>query len=172
MTTDHTAEQTMADYRQSLLLALRLRDVPGDRIGEVLAEVESHVSDTGEDPAEAFGAPRDYAKALTAGHAREPWWRTVLGALPFGIAGWLVAIGALDTLLGQTSLGQPGWVWFTLGLLIGIPAGVFVYRRGSRIRDPRTGVDMVPLTPLALLTLAAIPLGIILITWMIIEVVQ
>lgn len=73
MTTDSTEEKTMADYRQALMLALRLRDVPGDRIGEILAEVESHVSDTGENPTEAFGPPREYAAAPTTGQPREPW---------------------------------------------------------------------------------------------------
>lgn len=121
MTTDRTDEKTMADYRQALMLALRLKDVPGDRIGEILAEVESHVSDTGEDPTEAFGPPREYAAALTAGQTREPWWSILNSVVPAGIAGWLVAQGSLDLLLGETSLGQPGWLWLTLGLLIGIP---------------------------------------------------
>jgi acyl-CoA synthetase (NDP forming) len=44
-----------------LLLALRLRDVPGTRIGEVIAEVQSHVAETGEDPRQAFGTPKEYA---------------------------------------------------------------------------------------------------------------
>lgn len=51
-------------YRARLLLALRMRDVPGVRIGEALAEVDSHVAETGEDPRDAFGDPVAYADRL------------------------------------------------------------------------------------------------------------
>jgi len=51
-------------YSNELLLALRLRDVPGPRIAEALAEVQSHVSETGEEALEAFGPPRVYADEL------------------------------------------------------------------------------------------------------------
>lgn len=54
-------------YRRELLVALRLRDVDPDRIGEVLAEIGSHIAETGEDPREAFGAPADYARVVGDG---------------------------------------------------------------------------------------------------------
>ena len=57
---------------EDLLLALRLRDVPGERIGAVLAEVRSHLADSGEDPVEAFGDPVAHAEALTAGAPGRP----------------------------------------------------------------------------------------------------
>src|SRR5699024_4781202 len=53
-------------YRDQLVLALRAQEVSGDRVGEVLAEVEPHVAGTGEDPQEAFGPPRDYANHVVA----------------------------------------------------------------------------------------------------------
>ncbi|MDH5151625.1 HAAS signaling domain-containing protein [Kocuria palustris] len=46
------------------ILELRLRDVPGPRIGDHLAEVESHCIETGADPQEAFGDPREYAREV------------------------------------------------------------------------------------------------------------
>lgn len=52
-------------YCEDLLLALRLRDVPGDRIGAVLAEVRDHLTSSGEDPVGSFGTAQDYAAALT-----------------------------------------------------------------------------------------------------------
>ncbi|SDR16300.1 HAAS signaling domain-containing protein [Actinopolyspora saharensis] len=55
-----TAESS-EKYRNELMFALRVRDVPGDRIGDVLAEVETHVAESGEDPVEAFGTPGEYA---------------------------------------------------------------------------------------------------------------
>ncbi|MGW1677024.1 HAAS signaling domain-containing protein [Saccharopolyspora sp. NPDC002376] len=48
-------------YRDELLIALRMHEISGERVGEVLAEVEAHVRETGEDPVEAFGKPREYA---------------------------------------------------------------------------------------------------------------
>lgn len=44
MTSSSMSEKTMADYRQSLIYALRMKDVPGDRIGVIVAELEAHVA--------------------------------------------------------------------------------------------------------------------------------
>ncbi|MDA3647748.1 hypothetical protein LZ318_36955 [Saccharopolyspora indica] len=55
-----------AKYRDELLLALRMHEISGERVGEVLAEVEAHVRETGEDPVEAFGKPREYAVQVAA----------------------------------------------------------------------------------------------------------
>ncbi|MCM3332151.1 MAG: hypothetical protein L0H00_03415 [Micrococcales bacterium] len=52
------------------ILELRLRDVPGARIGDHLAEVESHCIETGTDPEEAFGDAREYAREV--GAAEQP----------------------------------------------------------------------------------------------------
>ncbi|MFC7341399.1 HAAS signaling domain-containing protein [Saccharopolyspora griseoalba] len=54
------------NYRQDLLVALRLHEISGERVGEVIAEVEAHVAETGEDPVQAFGAPREYARQVAA----------------------------------------------------------------------------------------------------------
>jgi hypothetical protein len=53
-------------YREDLLLALRLHDISGVRVGDVLAEVEAHVAETGEDPTAAFGTPKEYAAKVAA----------------------------------------------------------------------------------------------------------
>ena len=50
MSTRKQANPTLAVYLDNLLIQLRLRDVRGDRIGQILAEVETHVADTGLDP--------------------------------------------------------------------------------------------------------------------------
>lgn len=49
-------------YLDTLSIRLRMLDVPGTRIGEILAEVEAHVATTGEPPQEAFGPPAEYAR--------------------------------------------------------------------------------------------------------------
>lgn len=53
-------------YRDDLVSALQTHEISGQRVGEVLAEVESHVRETGEDPVEAFGPPRTYAAQVAA----------------------------------------------------------------------------------------------------------
>lgn len=46
------------------ILALRLRSVRGDAIGDAVALVREHLGDSGEAAAEAFGPPRAYAASL------------------------------------------------------------------------------------------------------------
>lgn len=58
MTTNH---KTWID---DLVLELRLRDVKGDVIGDVVASVEQHVAESGETPLEAFGDPREFGRDL------------------------------------------------------------------------------------------------------------
>ncbi len=85
------------EWRDAFVLRARLRDVPGPRIGEALAEVETHCAESGETPAEAFGDPVRYAQALAdqlpppARNPRLGWARVALA----GAAG----IGAVSLLL-------------------------------------------------------------------------
>ena len=86
---------SVESYRNDLLLALRLRDVPGPRIAEVLAEVESHVGDTAEDPRETFGEPKEYAEQVAA----------AIGlAGRGGVRGWLIALEGPAGVIGLLSL--------------------------------------------------------------------
>lgn len=57
---------TLDKYTDDLHKALRFHEISGERMGEVLAEVEAHVTETGEDPVDAFGRPRDYARQVAA----------------------------------------------------------------------------------------------------------
>lgn len=58
-------------WAEALLMELRLLGVPGDRIGQVLTEVESHVVDSGESAQEAFGDAVPYARSLALAPAPE-----------------------------------------------------------------------------------------------------
>lgn len=162
--TESVEQMTIAEYREKLILALRLKDVPGDRIGEIVAEVESHVGDTGESPAEAFGAPRDYAASLTAEHCTGPWWSTALTVAWSFAAGWLVAQGLFAILLDDLYLGRSGWLWIALGLVIGALGTLVVSRWSTRVTDPRTGEDMVPLKPWAIGALIGLPVAMVLVS--------
>lgn len=107
-------------YTQELIFALRMRDVAGDRIGEIVAEVESHCAETGEDPREAFGTAKDYALAVSPGRVR---WitRSVIGGLVLGaVAGWLLAQSVGSLIRGERALyGIPTWGALLLALAIG-----------------------------------------------------
>ncbi len=170
MSNHRDGQKVLTDYCHTLMLALRLKEVPGDRIGEIVAEVESHVSDTGEDPTEAFGSPRAYADILTEGRRGEPWWSVVLNVVSAGAGGWLVAQGALGLLLGETYLNQSGWLWLALGLVMALPSAVIVHRRSTRVRDPRTGQDMTPMSYWGLSALIGMPIGLVLLAWGAIEI--
>lgn len=164
-----TSPTTLADYRESLLLALRLQEVPGDRIGEIIAEVESHVAETGEDPTEAFGTPRAYAASLTHEHRKPPrWWTAVTVVLAF-VAGWCLAQGGFAALSGEPYAGHSGWLWIATGLVLAVPPGVMVARRSSVVLDPRTGAPMGPTAWWAPATLVAIPVVIVLVGWLIVQ---
>ncbi|WP_380163927.1 hypothetical protein [Jannaschia sp. R86511] len=66
------------------VLELRHRDVPGPVIGDRLAEVEAHCTETGEAPSEAFGDPTDYAAHLdhdsAPEHVQGVWTVTAVAA--------------------------------------------------------------------------------------------
>lgn len=173
-------------YTDELLLALRLRDVPGPQIAEALAEVHSHVRETGEDPREAFGPPRAYAVevAEALGRAGEPppLWRGVLtwSTAAYALAGaggtWLLLDGALALADGgRGALGLPPLVCLLLGL--GILAGMAVALArlagddDVAVLDPLTGEDMtaplprwvlpVMVAPPALAVVLALVLGLV-----------
>jgi hypothetical protein len=152
----------LQSYRTRLLLALRERDVPGPRIAEALAEVESHVADTGEEPESAFGPPRQYADAVASalsGDGRplgEKGWVTWGRAAACGAAGWIGADALIDGAVGVSS-GEPGAYGTPAALSLGVGALVlallagwfvlFVRRQTDVVLDPRTGRDMAPVVP-------------------------
>lgn len=77
------------------ILELRLRDVPGARIGDHLAEVESHCIETGTDPEDAFGDAREYAQEV--GDADEPTRDTgVLRVTLISLAALVVFLAGSD----------------------------------------------------------------------------
>ncbi|WP_019853004.1 hypothetical protein [Actinopolyspora mortivallis] len=106
-------------YRDELTFALRMREVPGDRIGDVLAEVDSHVTETGQDPVEAFGAPGEYAARVaeelgaSVGYPRRAVLRP--GVLPVAA---LVLCGA-KLLVSAAAASE---VVLTTGGLVGVVA--------------------------------------------------
>lgn len=150
-------------YRNDLLLALRLRDVPGPRIAEVLAEVESHVGETREDPREAFGDPKAYAEQVAdavglGGRGGLRGWllalRGPVGVIGLGslAGGLLLASGLFDLGAGTDGpAGVPAAVAVAVGAVLWLGVGLALRSEltgtGDRVLDPRTGADMAPAAP-------------------------
>jgi MFS family permease len=132
-------------YRRQLLEALRHKGVSAQRIGEVIAEVDGHVLETGEDARAAFGDPVEYADAITGppadGESPRPHaaaWRTV--ALPLvAFAGGALGVGALTDLIGRRG---PVLLHVAI-LLISVVTIAVVFHQAYRAYrssvDPRTG---------------------------------
>lgn len=68
--TQATVPTVPPGWRDELVLALRMRDVPGPRIGEILAEVDEFCADSGLDAGTAFGDPAAYAASLATSEGR------------------------------------------------------------------------------------------------------
>lgn len=126
-------------WRDELVLALRLRDVPGARIGEILAEVDEFCADAGLDAPTTFGAPAEYARELTAGSGPT---RTGLlddlrtaGRVVVGFVGLMVVLGSVGT-DGPGLVVTVGWV---LALPLLLAATIVTVRTAGRTggRDGR-----------------------------------
>ncbi|MCI2419025.1 hypothetical protein MOQ72_16395 [Saccharopolyspora sp. K220] len=108
-------------YHDELLYALRVHEISGERIGEVLAEVEAHVAETGEDPIQAFGQPREYAAQVVAQLDRRTGKLSTLDMMMSGVAILVLAvIGStffLDGVFDETSA-----IPYTLREVVGLSA--------------------------------------------------
>ncbi|MGY1856093.1 hypothetical protein [Modestobacter sp. SYSU DS0290] len=143
--TDPTAQPVAAPravdrYCDDLLVALRVRDVPGPRIGEVLTEVRAHLADSGESPVAAFGAPEDYAAALTADRPPTPARERVhegLVAAAFAVGGSWLADGAMSLADGEPTALGPGTLLVALLAALGGPWALTQLVSSSRARVAR-----------------------------------
>lgn len=133
MTHDDDTIQRDARARRwldELLLELRLRDVDGDGIGDVLAEVESHVTASGRHPAEEFGTPATYAAAVVGGRAAPSGSWLVGGLLGAGFA-----LGAVLTFTSLTAMAAGGVPAVATGPLLGVAAAAAVGTLAARRLD-------------------------------------
>lgn len=109
-------------YLTELTLALRARNISGVRIGEIIAEVEMHTADSGLDPRESFGAPKEYASQFEPTmieRKRVRWGRqSWAGILCAAIGGWFLASGAFAGMTGEQVIGLPGWWVCAIGAAI------------------------------------------------------
>lgn len=149
------------DYLDDLVLELRVLDVPGDRIGEIMAETESHLAESEESPEQTFGAVGDYARELVAREGEAPPrvvdTSSTLSLILSGMkaSDWVIlvasftvtGIGAAALLNGVLALGFGADTWFGLPAWLLVVVGVLligafllgVRRLDDPIIDPRTG---------------------------------
>lgn len=112
-------------WADAFVLEQRLLDVPGDRIGDALVTIESHVAESGESAHEAFGDPTSYARELadamprTADSPSAVRAATVVSAFA-GLVGLLLTNTAFQSWLSGTevSLSWGHLTAFALTLLI------------------------------------------------------
>lgn len=139
MSTRNEGSPALAVYLDNLLLQLRLRDVPGDRIGQILAEVETHVADTGLGPVDAFGEAGEYAAKYVAVSGSAParsWLRDLGVAMVSGMAGAAAVEGAVHL------FGSAGITVRTFGqwLAVGVVGMALVHVFGRQLaRDTAHG---------------------------------
>lgn len=131
-------------WRDKATLELRTKNVPGDQIGDILTEVETHLDETGESPEDAFGEPGAYVSERLDGVGMAPasgsgWIANAIGG---AISGLLLGYGAWQFGAGDPVLGNiPAWI----GLLLGVAGLAFVFGRiePDLVTDPRSGRPLV-----------------------------
>lgn len=107
-------------YLQDLRLALELRDAHEDHILDVLRQVRSHLSDSGEDPYDAFGDPREYAKQFSPVKTTTRFWVLIIVSVILTvIGGWLLVNGLIHAVGGESmAWGLPPAVGIVVGSIL------------------------------------------------------
>lgn len=113
-------------WRDSLVYHLRMKDVPGDKIGDILLEADAHLRESGETPEDAFGDARRYADTRTdvlpdrtKAEKAERDQRLLVIALAAFAGTALYATGAQAIGASTDALfGLNGWIAFTIGAAI------------------------------------------------------
>ncbi len=109
-------------YLTDLTTALRLRNISGVRIGEIVAEVEVHSAESGITARQSFGSPKEYARQFepraSKSTGRQWGHQAWTGMLTAAIGGWLLATGAFAGMTGDDVIGLPGWLACGVGAAI------------------------------------------------------
>lgn len=147
-------------YLAQLTRALQLEGVEGRRAGEFIAEIDSHLAETGADPVDEFGPPFALAAELAQRpDSRRPGWippLTVVWILALLVC--LVLVVAGDAVMrGWDDRGIPvrlaGIVWVATVMGLGMAWGYIATRHlDGRTWSPLTGSRAV---------LAAVGIGIV-----------
>ncbi|RLV55736.1 hypothetical protein D9V41_09735 [Aeromicrobium phragmitis] len=101
---------------EQFILEARLRDVPGDRIGDALTEANAHCRDARETARQAFGDPIAYARAFAADRpAEKTSWVRLLGPSAVQLVGVVLTLNGV----GAWAAGDAVTVtWGMAGMLV------------------------------------------------------
>lgn len=110
-------EQPYAEYSEDLRDALEFRGVPSEAVTQIVREVESHVAESGEDPAVAFGQPSDYADNFAPRSRMARFWALIISSVVLAGGGTYVLISGVFGLLSSSSTlwGLSPWLRIILG---------------------------------------------------------
>jgi hypothetical protein len=103
---------TTADRQwiEEFVVELRLRDVPGDAIGDAVATVREFLGDSGQSAIEAFGTPRAYAASLDLpGRARSRLHLPTVARSLAGLLAFLVFTMAATSWLNGEQRFEISW---------------------------------------------------------------
>lgn len=96
-----TVEQ---DWVEDFVLEQRLAGVPGTRIGDALAVVESHVAESGESARESFGDPTAYARESAPAERVEDLDGSFFLGAALGLFGMLLTLSGFNAWLRGESV--------------------------------------------------------------------
>lgn len=110
------------DWVEDFVLEQRLAGVPGTRIGDALAVVESHVAESGESAGESFGDPTAYARESAPAQRVEDLDGSFFLGAALGLVGMLLTYTGFNAWLRGESVGV------TVGglVVIGLVAAAFL----------------------------------------------
>ena len=110
-------EQPDAEYFEDLRDTLEFRGVPDEAVTQIVREVESHVAESGEDPAVAFGQPGDYADNFAPRSRLVRFWALLISSVVLAGGGAYVLISGVLGLLSPSATlwGLPPWFRIILG---------------------------------------------------------
>lgn len=146
-----TLPKSESSWHEQFVVELRMRDVPGTRVGDLLAEVDSHCADSGQSAAAAFGDPIDYARSATPEAGPILTWRTTARVVG-GLSGVLAFLAGSDAVAHHTRAPVSAGNLASLLLIVIFALAVVVALPWLAAMRWRIGVGM----SLAL-TLAALP---------------
>lgn len=136
--TENTTPHVERQWRDEFVLALRLADVPGERIGDALATVDAHCAESGETATESFGDPEAYARSLAPEPPKSLGLSFAVGIV-YGLLGMLAVPRAVAALAAgaavAVTLGDVIALAVTLGLagtVMALPRSVLPWLARAR----------------------------------------
>ena len=107
-------------WAEDFILEARLLDLPGDRIGDSLIDVNSHCRDAGEAAAKAFGDPTEYARVIAAQSTLSVTrWLPLLGPTVLQIIGVVLGLHGI----GGWATGNAYPLTWSVGAMLAVLIG-------------------------------------------------